>query len=180
MPISAIEARRLAELVEALPPRRRRELTRRFADATTRMEQLGLLDPHAPRGRAALLATTTTGESAWDNLSRRYFAAGIACPFLEHEACSIYPDRPLICREYSAVTPAEWCSELGPRTRTVERPVRMSEALVGAGNALAGTDFPGIPLTLALEWSVVHGHALAVKVDGDALFWALVEHIADE
>lgn len=176
VPISAIEARRLAELVEAMPPRRRRDVRRRFTDAVQRMEALTLLDPHAPRGRAALLADTTD-EPGWDNVSRRYFAARIACPFLEHEACSIYDDRPLVCREYNVVTPAEWCSELGTRTRTIDRPARMSEALVAAGNALAGTRFPGIPLTLALEWSEVHAASLAVQVDGEAMFWTLLEHI---
>lgn len=177
VPISAIEARRLAELVEALPPRRRRELERRFADALRQMEAIGLLDPQAPRGRQALLGAAVSGESAWDNVSRRYFAAHIDCPFLEREECSIYADRPLVCREYHAVTPPAWCSEFASGTRTVERPARMSEALAAAANALTGAALPSIPLPLAHEWSAVHGASLSAQFAGEAMFWALIESI---
>jgi Fe-S-cluster containining protein len=45
-----------------------------------------------------------------DLLEREYWAAQIACPFLEEERCTIYPVRPFACREHFAVTPAALCA----------------------------------------------------------------------
>jgi Fe-S-cluster containining protein len=180
VPISAIEARHLADVVDAMPPKRRRAVRRRFAEAVQRMEQIGLLDPADPRGRHALRGTAMAGESSWDNVSRRYFAAQIPCPLLEDESCGVYADRPLICREYHVVTPPALCGEFAGGARTVPRPARMSEALADAANAVAGTDLPSIPLALALEWSEVHGDTLAGQVDGEAMFWALLEHVGSD
>lgn len=180
VPISAIEARQLAEVVEALPPKRRREVRRRFAEAVERMEEVGLLAADDPKGRHALRGTPLPGESSWDNVSRRYFAARIPCPLLEHETCGVYGDRPLVCREYHVVTPADRCAELGGGAQAVDRPLRMSEVLAEAGNTIAGTDFPGVPLALALEWAEVHGAALAGQFDGEAMFAALLESAGGE
>lgn len=180
VPISAIEARRLAEVIDELPPKRRREVRRRFAEAVARMEQIGLLDAGDERGRHALRGAPLPGESSWDNVSRRFFAAQIACPLLEQERCGLYDERPMICREYHVTTPAAWCGEFGGRARAVARPVRMSEALAAAGNDLAGTDFPSVPLPLALEWAEVHGEALAGQVDGEAMFAALLGRASDD
>ena len=179
VPISGLEARQVAEVVEALPPKRRREVRRRFAEAVARMEEVGLLDAREARGRSALRGTPLPGESSWDNVSRRYFAAQIACPLLEGERCGVYADRPMICREYHVVTPSDWCAEHSGRAQAVERPVRMSEALAEAGNAIAGTEFASVPLPLALEWAEVHGAALAGEGDGEEMLWALLEHAGD-
>ena len=180
VPISVVEAKSLADLVATMPGARRAAIRRRFQDAVRRLEQAGLLDPRAKKGRQALLSTAAPGESGFENVSKRYFAEQIACPFLEAESCSIYADRPLVCREYNAVTPAEWCSELGTRVETAPRPARMSEVLAEAANALAGTDYPCIPLTLSLEWSEAHGKSLAKAQDGEAMFWALLDHMETE
>ena len=177
VPISPVEAQSLAELVAVMPAQRRTQIQRRFAKAVHTLERAGLLDARMAEGRCALLSSAKQGASAWEDVSRRYFALQIACPFLEQESCSIYPERPLVCREYNAVTPAEWCNELGARVQTTERPARMSEVLGRAANAIAGTSFPGIPLTLSLEWSEVHGRALEGTRDGEQMFWSLLDHL---
>lgn len=178
VPISSVEARALAELVAAMPPRRQREVRRRFAAAVERMEALGLIDAKAPRGRFALVSDATGAAAAWDDVSRRYFAAGIECPLLEDERCSAYAERPMTCREYYVVTPRAWCDEL--KMRAIERPARMSEALADAANAIAEVDFPSIPLPLALEWAEVHAGSLALKHDGESMYWTLLEHMGSE
>jgi Fe-S-cluster containining protein len=180
VPISVVEARSLAELVASMPPKRRAELRRRFQEAVRRLEKAGLLDARAKKGRLALLSTAAPGESGFENVSKRYFAEQIACPFLEDESCSIYADRPLVCREYNATTPAEWCRELSARVETAPRPARMSEVLAETASALTGHDFPCIPLTLSLEWSEAHGKSLAGTHDGEAMFWALLDHMETE
>ncbi|MFO0758960.1 MAG: YkgJ family cysteine cluster protein [Byssovorax sp.] len=180
VPISAVEAKSLADLVASMPPARRAELRRRFHDAVRKMEKADLLDPKAKKGRYALRSNAAPGESGFENVSKRYFAAQIPCPFLEAESCSIYADRPLVCREYNAVTPAEWCNELSTRVETAPRPARMSEVLADTANAVAGTNFPCIPLTLSLEWSEVHARSIAGTRDGEAMFYALLDHMETE
>jgi hypothetical protein len=53
----------------------------------------------------------------------------------------------------------------------------MSEVLVQAANALAGTRFVGIPLPLALEWAEVHSDALGHEAEGETMFQTLVERM---
>ncbi len=53
-PISAIEATALADVVARMPEPRRSQVRARFARAVRRMEEIGILDRRAPRGRSAL------------------------------------------------------------------------------------------------------------------------------
>lgn len=177
VPISVLEAAALVEAIASLPADRRARVERRFAEAVRRMEDLGLLDATAPSGRASLRSPAPPGTTAWEEASRRYFEAGIPCPLLEEECCSLYEHRPLVCREYLAVTPAERCQTWGPGVRTVARPVRMSEALGEVARGLGHGESPCIPLALALEWIETHGADLARTHDGAALFYSLVDAI---
>ena len=176
VPISPVEARAVAEAVDALPPREREATRARFAGAVRRMEQIRLLDRKAPRGRSALRASQSEDAAAWREVSARYFAAQIACPLLVDERCSLYESRPEACREYLVTTPTERCRSLDGGAEEVARPIRMSEALASAAASLLAWPSSGmIPLALALEWSEVHGAALDATVDGEAAFLALVE-----
>ena len=173
IPISSVEAVALAKIVAAMKPARRAALRARFAAAVKRMEELGLLDPAAPRGRAALLGQPAPGETAWEHVSRRYFDARIPCPFLEDKRCGVYEHRPIVCREYQVTSPASLCDQLTADVRDVERPIRAGDALGAAAAEIAGVD-GHIPLALALEWAEAHGQALEGTRDGEELFWALL------
>jgi len=177
IPIAPAEAVRLAEIVDAMPLERRRAVKKSFEKAVQRMEREGLVDASAPRGRSALMSAETDPRAAWEDTSRRYFEAGIACPFLENEACSIYSERPMICREYNVVTPAPLCASLSPEVRDVPRPIRMSEVMTAAVNELLGRDDFSIPLTLALEWASVHRSAFTEEGDGSEMAELLVRHV---
>jgi Fe-S-cluster containining protein len=180
VPVSPIEAVLLFELVVAMPKPRRDVLRATFARAVAKLESCGLVDK-SRRGRAELLADPAPGQSAWDDASRRYFEAQIACPFLENESCSIYADRPLVCREYHVVTPPNRCEKLDGGARTIPRPIWMGEALTAAGNAILGGEAQSIPLVLALEWVSVHGEALRrAQHDGAAMMKALLDSIVVE
>lgn len=102
VPISRTEGERLLQLVEAMPPVRRIALESRFAAAEAAIDAAGLRERGGRSDR---------------ELSTAYFALGIACPFLEHESCSIHAERPLVCREYLVTSPAELCA--GPRQEGV-------------------------------------------------------------
>jgi Fe-S-cluster containining protein len=177
VPLAPLEAARLAQVVEAMPKERRRAVKKRFEDAVKRMEAAGLLDPRAPRGRAALLSPAATPHERWEDVSLRYFALHMDCPFLEDGTCSVYPERPAACREYHVTTPAELCETLAPGMNVAPRPVRMGEVLKRFTNEALGRDDPNVPLPLALEWASVHGRALDQQGDGEALAMKLVEQI---
>jgi Fe-S-cluster containining protein len=175
IPISSIEARALADLVSAMPRATRDWVRARFAEAIARMEAAGLLDPAAKKGRSALSAKE--GEATWDHVSRRYFELWVDCPFLKDEACIIYEDRPMACREYQVTSPPELCNGFDPRIEGTERPVRMSEVLANTAGAVTGISTASIPLALALEWAEAHGGALRARKDGEELFWALLAEV---
>jgi Fe-S-cluster containining protein len=111
VPLAEIEAYQIAELVENMPEPHRTEVKRRFAEAVEHFrenkwfERMKHFPELSPKERMPLVM--------------EYFHEGIPCPFLENESCSIYPDRPLICREYLVTSPAKYCSR--PTAETVQR-----------------------------------------------------------
>jgi Fe-S-cluster containining protein len=142
VPVSQPEARRLANLVAALPEARQSEVRARFSAARERLSDAGLVDRlRWPEEEPRALAVD-------------YFRQWIACPFLEDEACSIYADRPLVCREYLVTTPAANCSR--PLIAPVVRVKLAGRVSVAMGQLEATTSERGVwwmPLTLALEWA---------------------------
>jgi Fe-S-cluster containining protein len=148
VPITEIEARDIAELVNTLPEERQTEIKRRFADAIRRLDEVGLhetlrhLERVNPENKQAL--------------GLDYFGLGIPCPFLEHESCSIHSQRPLICREYLVTSPAEHCANLSAKVVGVKLPVRLSEVLARLLDSSTSGASPPVLLTLALEWAANH------------------------
>jgi Fe-S-cluster containining protein len=104
VPVSPVEARELARVVAAMPPRRAAAVRQRFADARRRIDaaNLGPARGHPDDDKAAYRA-----------YSLAYFSHGVPCPFLEDESCSIHPQRPLVCREYLVTSPPELCAAPG-------------------------------------------------------------------
>lgn len=152
VPISEAEVYRLAELVEAMEEPRRSEIKRRFAAATEHFNSTGWYDRFADHIRRAAELTVEEGYPEGMALVREYFAAGVACPFLENESCSIHPDRPASCREYLVTSPAENCAELSPTNiRRVELAMKPSKTLQRLGSK-GDMDAIGFPvLSRALE-----------------------------
>jgi Fe-S-cluster containining protein len=180
--ISVVEAQALAEMVDALPQDRKRELRERFAAVILRLEGAGLLDPQARGGDRGLIASAAGARKALiQEVSRRYFELQIPCPFLEDESCGIHPDRPLVCREYHVSSPAERCAGLyQSRIEKIEPPLHMSDVLARAAARLAGTKARTIPLILALEWIECQGEQLDQTHDGLGMFQVLLDEIDHE
>jgi Fe-S-cluster containining protein len=150
VPIAEPEARRIRDLVGALPEPRRSTVRARFAEAHRRLEQAGLLE--------TLRHPDQWATDAFNPLGLEYFAQHIACPFLEEESCSIHPDRPLACREYLVTSPAANCAQ--PSAETIER-VKMPKSVwsaVARLDPVAPSDrfIRWVPLILALEWAEAH------------------------
>jgi Fe-S-cluster containining protein len=150
VPISAAEARFLAELVESLPEPRRSQVKARFEDAVKRLEEAGLLEKlrHPERWY----------QEGYREFGLQYFRQKIPCPFLEDESCSIYTDRPVTCREFLVTTPAENCQNPSTETiRSVRLPILVGPALAKLEAPLDGPSEPQwVPLVLALEWTAAN------------------------
>ncbi len=146
VPVSESEARHLRDLVEAMPEPRRSHVRERFADARRKLAAAGVLD-----------RLLKPNEHTRDlDLGIDYFHAGVPCPFLEDESCSIHPDRPLVCREYLVTSPTERCGS--PSPGYVERVPVPGQFMT----SFAKLDGPNeravrwVPLALSLEWADAH------------------------
>lgn len=149
VPISEIEARQLKELVEEMPEPRKSEIRARFERARELLREAGLLE--------SLLEPNRIGEEAIVPLGLDYFRSGIACPFLEDESCSIHAERPLACREYLVVSPAEHCAQpTAESIRPVKLVVHTAKAVRGMSAAWNRHGVRWLPLILALDWAETH------------------------
>jgi Fe-S-cluster containining protein len=154
VPIAEAEARRIAEVVEALPEPRRSVIRSRFAEARRRLEESGLIDVlQRPEFWAA------EDRRSW---GLEYFRQGIACPFLEDESCSIYEERPIACREYLVTSPAEHCSRPTPETvQCVPLPTKVWPAVARFDPLPPDAKMiRWVPLILAPEWAASHPEEL--------------------
>jgi len=145
VPITEVEARRLREVVEEMPEPRRSEVRARFAAARQRLVEARLLE------LAQDLNTSFIEEVPFRD---DYFRLGIPCPFLEDESCSIYPERPLICREYVVITPAWYCGnpQKGQMIK-LHMPMQTYRGLAETNQPGPGEQLHWVALILALEWA---------------------------
>jgi Fe-S-cluster containining protein len=177
-PIAPLEALALARLVKAMPGKQRETVRRRFSAAVRRLEQVGLLDPQRAPGSTVLRVPMAEGKSNVEMAGERYRAAGITCPFLESDRCSIYAERPVACRQHLVISEAALCSGTDPDVvKAVPRPVQLLGVLLDHSAALGDVDPLAMPLPLALEWAEVYAEALEGEVRGEDLLEGLMDRI---
>lgn len=179
VPIAPAEAVRLAEVVEAMPGRRRETVKARFENAVRRLREIGLVDRGASPGQAALRSPAPSRKTPWEDVSHRYFDARIPCPFLEEGSCGVYSERPMVCREYNVTTPASLCATLTSDVRDIPRLVRMSEVMKNFTNRLLGRNDFNIPLTLSFDWAPANRDAFDREGDGEELATELIRCIQE-
>lgn len=150
VPVSPVEARHVARLVESLPEARQKVIRDRFAAAREKLEAAGLW-------------RQLTNRQSWPKtnvlpIGMDYFHLGIACPFLEDESCSIHLDRPMTCREYLVTSPAEHCAH--PTAQTVKTLNLPANVWTAAARCEPGAEADGyinwVPLIQALDWAAEH------------------------
>ena len=150
VPISEVEARRIAEVVQSLPEPRQSQVRAKFEHALRRLRDEGLLDKlHDPE---------RWYREGYVPFGMEYFRLGIPCPFLEDESCSIHPDRPVTCREFLVTTPAAHCQNPSAKTvKSVRLPLRVGPALAEFQVIDSAPHLVRwVPLVLALEWGATH------------------------
>jgi Fe-S-cluster containining protein len=150
VPITEVEARRLADLVKEMPEPRRTQIQARFAEARRRLQESGMLQ--------RLLHRTGWSGEEFQRIGLEYFYLGIPCPFLEEESCSIHPDRPITCREYLVTSPAENCCR--PTARNIDwvpLAVKLWRELARFDKVEPGSPYlRWVPLILIPEWAEEH------------------------
>jgi Fe-S-cluster containining protein len=173
VPIAEVEACYLAGIVAEMPLPRRTLVEKRFQEALAALDHRGMLDR---LHRTDELVT----KEARRQLGLDYFACGVACPFLEDEACSIHRDRPLACREFLVTSPHERCAEpLPQRIARVPMPVMLVKSLSRFGDGLGNRPSRWLPLVLALEWADHHRDDETPRLPGPQLLENFLRSLAD-
>lgn len=157
VPLSEAEVQQVAELVEAMPEPRRGEIRARFAAGVARMRASGWLAALDALDAAADTAPAEAVAQQVLAVLQQYFGHRIPCPFLEDEACSIHPVRPLACREFLVSSPAAHCQVPSPESiRKIPLPLRASHALCNISRTGRFGGHRLLPLVLALELAQQH------------------------
>jgi Fe-S-cluster containining protein len=147
VPISDFEAHAIAEVIARMPEARRAHVMQRFADAERQLAAIKPLDE---------MLEAINGPDRYE-FAVDYFRYGVACPFLEDESCSIYPDRPLICREYLVHTPVERCERVDQKSGVGVLPIsRASKALFRMSTFDDRPTETRVPLSLVPYWVARH------------------------
>lgn len=164
VPIAPAEAYALWVLVDAMPEPRRSVIRDRFADRVKRLEAAGLREAYDNR------TESTTREEA-RAVADAYFRLGLACPFLDDDACGIYPDRPFVCRQYLVTTPAELCADpfVNP-VKPISVPLAPTGAVTDVGEKMYQRPQFSLPLILALEYADRYRAELARTFDPEDVF----------
>lgn len=146
VPVSLFEAEALTRWMRSLPEDRRTELEERFHRALSALRDAGVID-------GILDSAWAVEEEKATELAIDYFHAGVACPFLEDESCSIHPFRPLSCREYLVTSPPELCEDPSVnQVAGVLLPLKLSRVLYAFGQQLEQDHRGWIPLVFLLAW----------------------------
>ncbi len=145
VPVSRGEAVYLRRCLATLPTERQEALRHRFTEACISFKSGGILEPLRS-------FDSMPDPKEQQDLGMRYFSLGVSCPFLENSSCSIYPWRPMACREYLVTSPASACASPSPSTiAMVPLPTKPSNVIYrfddGAG--LGKTEW--FPLTLLYD-----------------------------
>jgi Fe-S-cluster containining protein len=147
VPLSIFEAEALTEWLRSLPAERQAELAERFHRALCALRDAGMID-------RIIESEWVIEEAPMTQLAIDYFHAGVACPFLENERCSIHPIRPLACREYLVMSSPELCKDpAANEVAGVQLPVKLSRALHYFGRTLTGDPRGWIPLVFLMAWA---------------------------
>jgi Fe-S-cluster containining protein len=169
-PLAPAEARAMAALVAALPEPRQTLVRQRFATGQAAFAAAGV----RVRGDGIFGPTVDAMRAQVD----AYMAAHVACPFLIDEACSIYPDRPTVCREYLVTSPAENCAS--PEPETIDR-VEIAGFVSGAVSRV-DRELEGVKRVLmvdALDWVAEHPAPVPVKT-GPELIQAVFARLGEK
>lgn len=173
VPISEHEALALLEWIDGLPEEQQAFIRSRFEAAVAELDMKGMLE----RTRQS---TGTRDREETVRFALDYFRAGVPCPFLIKESCSIHPIRPMKCREYLVTSPAINCAQPSAESiAMVELPTTFSKVLFHFEQGVeAGARW--LPLVLLFEWEAQHRGDPQRKGDSVSLFREFLAAFVDQ
>ena len=158
VPVTPPEALALSRLVDRLPEPRRSAVRAAFARAVETLKAAGLYEIY--------MAPEESDPSRDRGLARRYMALELHCPFLEDEACGIYADRPIVCRQYLVTSPPAYCEDPAAfPVKGVPIPFGLPRAFMRVMQARTGRTENAVPLVLALDYAATRRGDLGRKHD---------------
>lgn len=147
VPLSPPEAAIIADAVDRLPPARKKEVLSAFDRGLAKLADAGIKDA------ISTIYSVTTDKNKVLEINRAYFELDISCPFLLEGSCGIYPQRPSRCREYSVLSPAEYCANpFDKEVKSLPLTLKLCESLAHAWSSLTKKPPVIVPLIKALEW----------------------------
>jgi Fe-S-cluster containining protein len=148
VPLAIPEAFYLSDLIASLPPDRRQMISPRFERIVTELDNNGFYER---------ISNPDNTEDDYQIIAQEYLYLRLPCPFLEQDRCSIYPLRPMACREYHVTSPPEWCAD--PRSHKIEslKPrVALPVILTRLSGELLDVRPRLVPLSLAVRFASEH------------------------
>jgi len=85
-------------------------------------------------------------------ISNWYTSLNLTCPFLVNNACGIYQQRPLACREHFIIGSSIACGSQSSLAEVVKMPVQTPNVLGRLASELEGAEMESVILPLALIW----------------------------
>jgi Fe-S-cluster containining protein len=155
--ISIPEALFLAERLRETPEPRRGVLLARFDRVREALQREWLYE--ALKGGLTSVQADITYPHRLYLFSRSYLELGLPCPFLEDDACSIYPYRPTTCRQYLVTSAPSRC--LNPFIENANRvplDLDVPDLLSEVTADLLGEPATLLVLSLAPEWAAHNEH----------------------
>ena len=144
--ISMAEAAYLLNLLETFDPARKIAVLEKFTAIVKKCEETGLLSEIME-----VFLTRLHDGKAVLNVQKKYFDLGMGCPFREQGSCSIYPHRPLICRQYLVSSDPANCASVysGANIEKIIHNIDLAGAIAAFdGNGPSATR--AVPLSLIL------------------------------
>jgi len=143
IPLAGPEAAALWDSLPALPLASRARTMQRFADA---VDTLAAAEPYQPPAGAE-------PHQRAESFSSWYAELGIVCPLLAEGLCSIYNERPLVCREHMVTSPPELCchSRLTGGAK-MDLPVSIAETVAQLAAELEGGPMDCVVLPMTPAW----------------------------
>ncbi|MGE5310296.1 MAG: YkgJ family cysteine cluster protein [Nitrospirota bacterium] len=150
--ISVPEALFLAGRIQETPQPRQGDLLARFGRVREVLQQEWLYEDL--RGGLTSAQVDITYPHRLYLFSRRYLELGLPCPFLEDDACSIYPDRPTTCRRYLVTSPPSRCvNPFMENANRVPLDLDVPDLIAEVTSELLGEPPKLLVLSLAPEWA---------------------------
>ena len=147
VPVAEFEAYNIAEVVVRLPEPRRTEVIEKFDAAVAHFARIGWFEKFNK--------FSSLEEEGFSEVLLEYMREDVPCPFLLDGACSIYEDRPLVCREYLVTNPPENCADPNSENlRVIKIPIAPSQNLLRFGQIEPFSQLNIVPLILALKLAV--------------------------